>query len=83
MLVFLVFLIAVAGWGIWGFLWPANLMTFRRRRKWPETLLSGGIFYATESRTETVCLLLAIVSILGASRIIWLLIHGSLRHYRY
>jgi hypothetical protein len=76
LLVGLVFLIAVAIFGVWGFLWPASLMRFRRRRKWPETLLSGGFFYATEKRTETICVLLAIVSLLGAARIIYMMLHS-------
>jgi hypothetical protein len=73
----LVFLVAVAISGIWGFLKPASVMKFKRRRNWPETLMSGGFLYATEERTETVSLVLAISCFLGAARVVWLLMHPA------
>ena len=57
-----VFLILVLGTGIWCVISPESVVRFRRRRGWPENMVSGGYFYATKQRTRIMGSLVTLVS---------------------
>lgn len=57
------FLVTVHAFGLWALIDPDGHVAFRRRRRWPEGLFSGGYFYATAKRARISGGLLAITTL--------------------
>jgi|JRYI01.1.fsa_nt_gb hypothetical protein len=57
------FLFSVFASGLWCVIAPDGVVAFRRRRGWPESILSGGYFYANKLRTRITGAMLVVVSL--------------------
>jgi hypothetical protein len=60
-IVLTVFLALVVAQALWCVISPESVVTWRRRRGWPESIWSGGYFYATPSRARTMGVILCVV----------------------
>jgi hypothetical protein len=61
----LLFLLTAFLSGVWAVLRPDSVVSFRRRMNWPESLLTGGFFYATALRTRVTGAVVLLVSSIG------------------